>query len=511
MIPSGEPYVTQFSFVAHMPDTPGSLHRAAEIIKKYDGNINRIQFDRRIDPQTVFYEVTATDESYAKITKDLAAIGYLQTSIKPLDFLKFTVDMPHKPGALYDFLGYTTSAGANIAFIDFDDKGRHPNRLTVSLNCEHSSAVETLLDQLKSRYRLEIVEYDQTGKHLDDTVFYVRFAQNVRALIGDSEDQFILSFLADTNHMAQELMDRGCNPHQVFDSVLNTGQSMNRTNGPGFYADVQRFGITDTVSLACFQPPCGGSMFLLSTPDELLIIDTGYGIYHDSMMTMLASYGIGDMKKLSHVIVTHADADHCGAAGFFPVPVYMHEGTLDIIRTNNRAYGSRSDHATLDEFYTKMINLFSRFNTPGDIRCFDKPDGTMRGIFPVIGRVAIGDVELEVLDGLGGHTHGQVFLYSGKHGLLFTADSVINFPSLTKERADYSSLAAFLVTTVNVDSEHAKKERLALMALAQETDKTLEGTGRRCLVCCGHGAVSVVENGKLAVAGTIEQYRERKE
>ena len=96
----------KYSFVAHMPDEPGSLHRAAEIIKKYDGNINRIQFDRRIDPGTVFYEVTATDESYRKITDDLARIGYLQTSLVTLDFLKFCVYLPHRPGALYEFLGY---------------------------------------------------------------------------------------------------------------------------------------------------------------------------------------------------------------------------------------------------------------------------------------------------------------------------------------------------------------------------------------------------------------------
>ena len=76
----------KYSFVAHMPDEPGSLHRAAEIIKHYDGNINRIQFDRRIDPGTVFYEVTATEESYRKIMEDLARIGYLQTSLVTLDF-----------------------------------------------------------------------------------------------------------------------------------------------------------------------------------------------------------------------------------------------------------------------------------------------------------------------------------------------------------------------------------------------------------------------------------------
>jgi glyoxylase-like metal-dependent hydrolase (beta-lactamase superfamily II)/ACT domain-containing protein len=498
--------VKKFSFIAHMPDTPGSLHKAAEIIKKYDGNINRIQFDRRIDPGTVFYEVTASETSYDRMTRALAQIGFLQTSLKPLDFLKFAVYLPHRPGALYEFLNYTTSAGANIAFIDFDDKGRHPDRLTVSLNLEQNLVVEHLLDQLKLQYRLEILEYDTTGKHLDDTVFYVRYAQAVRDLIGESEEAFLLSFLADTNHIAQELMDRGGEPRQVFESVLATGRTLNATVRDRFYADVQNLRITDQVTLFCFQVPCGGNIYLICGGGSTVMIDTGYGIYHQDVTLMLAQFHIHDLDQISRIIVTHADADHCGAAGFFNAPISMHRGTREIIRTSNRAYGSRNEHSVLEAFYTKMINLFSKFNPPSEIHCFNAGEGTTRGIFPVIDRIRVWDVEIEVLDGLGGHTYGQIFLYSREHGLLFTADSVINFASLSKERADYSSLAAFLVTSVNVDSERAKRERTALLDLAQETDHYLIKTGRRCLICGGHGAVSVMENGKLIETGEIRRY-----
>jgi glyoxylase-like metal-dependent hydrolase (beta-lactamase superfamily II) len=131
----------------------------------------------------------------------------------------------------------------------------------------------------------------------------------------------------------------------------------------------------------------------------------------------------------------------------------------------------------------------------------------MRGIFPVIGFVTIGDLELEVLEGLGGHTCGQIYLYSQKEGLLFAADSLINFSSLTKERADYSSLAAFLVTSVNVDSDLAKKERKALLEIASQTDKALSAKGRLCLICGGHGAVSVLEDRILIACGAIERYQ----
>jgi glyoxylase-like metal-dependent hydrolase (beta-lactamase superfamily II) len=490
-----------------MPNTPGSLHRAAEIIKKYEGNINRIQYDRRIDPATVFYEVTASKEAFRDITRDLARIGYLQTSLKPLNFLKFCVYLPHRPGALYEFLNITTSLGANIAFIDFDDKGRHPDRLTVSLNLEQSSVVDQLLNQLKSCYRLEILEYDTTGKHLDDTVFYVRYAQAIRELIGESEENFLLAFLADTNHIVQELMARGNDPRKVFDSVLVTGQTMWATTRDRFYADVQKFQITEQCTLFCFQVPCGGNIFLIATTGEKVLIDTGYGIYHQDVLSMLSRYGLGDERQISRIIVTHADADHCGAAGYFTAPVFMHEGTLASIKKNNRAYGSRSEHSVLEEFYTKMINLFSKFNSPAKVECFSKHAVMMRGIFPVLGLVSIGDLELEVLEGLGGHTYGQIYLYSRKEGLLFAADSVINFSSLTKERADYSSLAAFLVTSVNVDSDLAKKERKALLEIAFETDKALLTTGKRCLICGGHGAVSVLEENTLITYGAIERYQ----
>ena len=156
--------VKKFGFIAHMPDEPGSLERAAGVIKKYEGNINRIQYDRRIDPCTVFYEVTASADNYERITDDLAAIGYLQTSLKPQSFLKFSVHLPHTAGSLSRFLNYTTESGANIGFIDFDDAGRHPDRLTVSLNLEDPAAVEQLLDRLKSRYRIEILEVRYHGK-----------------------------------------------------------------------------------------------------------------------------------------------------------------------------------------------------------------------------------------------------------------------------------------------------------------------------------------------------------
>ncbi|MFA5331947.1 MAG: MBL fold metallo-hydrolase [Methanoregula sp.] len=490
-----------------MPDEPGSLERVAAIIKKYGGNINRIQYDRRIDPCTVFYEVTSTEEAYTNITRDLAALGYLQTSLAPKGFLKFSVTLNHTPGALSDFLDLTTRANANIGFIDFDDAGKYPGRLTVSLNLDDPAAIDRLLGQIKSKYLIEIIEYDTTGKKLDDTIFYVRLAQEIRDILGGSNDEFLLSFLSDTNHIAQELMNRGHDPKKAFDCVLDTGRTLRATTGKNFYADVQKIQVTNTVDVYCIQPPCGGSIFVLTDGRNKLMVDTGYGIYHEDILRLFSRYNLGDVSSLSRLVITHADADHCGAGGFFPVPALMHRGTQNIIRTGNRAFGSKNEHSLLEVFYTKMINLFSRFNPPSEIECCPAPGPVTRRIFPVLGVVTIGDIELEILEGLGGHTYGQIYLYSKSAGILFTADAVINFASLTPKRASYNSLADFLVTSVNVDSDLARRERRALLELINETGNiSLAGKDRPCLICGGHGTISTLRDGKLARFGEIDYY-----
>ncbi|HQD27573.1 MAG TPA: MBL fold metallo-hydrolase, partial [Methanoculleus thermophilus] len=358
--------MNKHSFVARMPNEPGALHRAAEIIKSYSGNINRIQYDRRIDPATVFFEVTATPAAYSLIKEDLQAIGYLQESLPALGYLKFSIYLPHEPGALFELLTYITGAGANIAYIDFDDRRPDPGRVTISLNVEETAIVENLLDQLKSRYRLEILEYDTTGEKLDNTVFYVRFAQALRGLIGTAEDEFLLSLLQDINHIVQELNNRGQNPREVFESILRAGRTLRDTRNDGFYADVQRIPLSDDVEVFCFQMPGGGNIFLLRAPDETVMIDTGYGIYHEDAVRMFQHYGLGDLTRLRRIYITHADADHCGAGGLYDAAAFMHPWSLEIIRQANRAYGSRSEASILEEVYTTIINLYSRFNPPED-------------------------------------------------------------------------------------------------------------------------------------------------
>ncbi len=494
------------TFIARMPNEPGALHIAAEVIMHEEGNINRIHFDQRIDPQTVFFEVTCTETSYARIREGLAGLGFLQDTLHPLHVLKFSLFLPNEPGALFAFLDHTTGSHANISSIDFDDRGRHPDRVTITLSLGKHEEDEWLLDRLKSRYRIEILEYDSTGEKLDDTVFYLRFAQQIREITGNTGDPFLFSFLADINHAVQELMNLGVDPKKIFESILLTGRTLQNTTAERFFADIQVIPLAADVRLICIQPPCGGNIYLIEAGDGCTMIDTGYGIYARDIAMLTGTLFPRCKERISRLIVTHADADHCGAGGVYGVPAELHPGTMDIIRAANRAYGSRSEALVLEEIYTGMINMFSDFSPPEEFSLFPLDAIGERGGFPVLVKTGIGGYEFEVLGGLGGHLHGQVYLYCHELGLLFTADTLMNLGHLSPERAAYNSLAVILITSVNVDRDLARTERGRLLDIARAGNGSSFKGRTGCLLCCGHGPVSVLSGENLVPYGPIDRY-----
>lgn len=497
----------RYSFIARVPDEPGTLHRVAELLKEYAVNINRIQYDHRIDRNTVFFEVTGTRAGYTRVVEELDRIGYLQSSLPTLRLLTLYVWLPHRPGGLFEFLQEVTDARANIVAIDFDDRGVFPERVELTLNLSESLAIEALLERLKARYRLDVVEYDPTSHHLDDTIYYVRLAEQIRDLIGEADDKFLLCLLQDINHVVQELHHRGRDPAETFETCLAAGRRLRETQGEGFYADIQQIQITDRVRLWCFQLPAGGNTYLLDAGEELVLVDTGFGCYHDEIVRMVHAQCVSDLSRLSRVFVSHADADHSGGAGLFSAPSLMHPATLQIGRDLSRAYGSRAEESVLEAVYTSLINLFSRFTPATIVETFPiEPLGERAG-FAIIDHLAVGDLTFEVLEGHGGHMHGQCYLFEPDHGILFPADALINFDSLTEERRSYASIAVYLVTSVNVDSDRAREERRALLDLVAATDARLASSGRRCLVAGGHGAVSVLEGGRLVSYGEPFAYR----
>jgi amino acid-binding ACT domain protein len=60
----------------------------------------------------------------------------------------------------------------------------------------------------------------------------------------------------------------------------------------------------------------------------------------------------------------------------------------------------------------------------------------------------------------------------------------VNVKGLTKERSEFNSLAPYLMTSVNVNSEFAKEMRKAVFELIPE--------GQESMICSGHGSIETI-------------------
>lgn len=301
---------------------------------------------------------------------------------------------------------------------------------------------------------------------------------------------------------------QGISPEKYLELVKGIGDYLGANTGKNFTSDYQKIQLTANITFYSFQLPGGGNLNIFDAgEDGKMVLDTGYGCFFNDCDKMLEKVGVDGFFDTRVVICTHADADHCGAAGYFKMMPLMHPTCKAILDAGTRNYGSVNNLDLLEKFYTTSINTMSRMNVPDKvIECGTEPIG-MRGIFPIIEKISFAGMEFEVWESLGGHIAGQLLLFEPNLGMLFTSDAFINFATLSKERADYCSIADSMIGSVNVDSEIARTERKELTRLAVELDAELKKNGKYLLICCGHGAVSKIdENGNLVPASELIHY-----
>ncbi|HJK08150.1 MAG TPA: MBL fold metallo-hydrolase [Methanocorpusculum sp.] len=335
----------------------------------------------------------------------------------------------------------------------------------------------------------ETIGAGESHPYIDET-----FQQRIRPYIDILNNEEAKQYFAEAETAVEHLVSLGKDPAEVLQIMENIGLYLSGNSGKNFTADYQRIQLSEGRELWSIQLPGGGNVNLFRTPEGDMVLDTGYGCCYHDVEKMLRTLGIDGFTHVKKVICTHADADHCGAAGFLPATPLMHPVTKQILDAGTRGFGSENRHEDLERAYTTTINTFSKMNIPKTVElCSTEPKG-MHGLFPVIDDVSFGGMEFEIWESLGGHIAGQLFLYEKNEGLLFTSDALINFASMTKARKDYCSIADYLVTSVNVNSAVARTERQELMRIAKEIDADLKEKGKRLLLCCGHGAISMLDD-----------------
>jgi glyoxylase-like metal-dependent hydrolase (beta-lactamase superfamily II) len=486
------------SYVTNMPDKTGAFLLASQIIAKHQGNIVRVSYNKAVDLHTLFIEVTAAEEDLYEITSELETIGYLHPKISEINVIIIEIKIPDVPGAVLPVLEILNNYDINISYINSCENGAPYQNFKMGLLIENPSQIKMLLDDISELYQVDIIDYADSEKNLDNTIFYIRLANEMQKLLGLRTEK-TMEFISESNRILQKLQEKGENPAKVFDYIRRFAYFMSGHKGSNFKADIEKVKIGSTITLYSIQPPCGSNTYVLDTWDELVLIDTGYANYADEMFHIFNRLFPGWNNRIKRVYITHADVDHCGLLSKLGgAKICLNQKSADSLRRQYEGLPDYRESHDLGLGYSKLSRIISGYQPPnpgqftiigGDIEIPPEHDDLFH-----IGDVTVADLDLEVFEGSGGHLCGEMIFVSRKSAIIFTGDNLVNIHGFSAERAEFNSLAPYLMRSVNIDSRKASTMRKMIMKMIREIEAH---NSKPCIVCGGHGPISILSHGEI--------------
>ena len=172
------------TFVTNMPDKSGAFMTASKIIFNRGGNIIRVSYNKAVDLHTLFLDVEADEKELNQIAKELFAVGYLNEKIPETRVIIVSVKIPDMPGALLPVLKILDRYDINISYINSTSVHAQYQNFVMGLLIETPSVIKLVLDDISELYQINIMDYDESETTLDNTIFYIRLANDMQKLLG---------------------------------------------------------------------------------------------------------------------------------------------------------------------------------------------------------------------------------------------------------------------------------------------------------------------------------------
>lgn len=465
------------TFITKMPDKAGAFLKASKIIAGAGGNIVRVSFNKAVDSHLLLIEVKCDEDSCEKIKAELNTVGYLLHEYNAGSVILMEFKLNDVPGAVTPVLEVINDYNFNISYISSQENGTPYQAFRMGLFIENTESIKSFLDRVSSFCEVKIVDYDKTEKALDNTVFYLSFANGIAEKL-NLEASTRYTLICEANKIMQMLEEKGDKPYKTFEYIAAFADRIKRYSGIEYKPEVELVE-RNGFKIYCIQPPCGSNTFIILKDKTAFIVDGGYTCYAEDLLRLCRSL-IPDFDKLEITsVITHADIDHVGLVGKL-VPCVM----------SRSAYGNfiaeRCDGADYREQnlfnapYCRIGKALTGYIKP-DLNCIKFVGNAREGDEPLekVGSISFCGMEFEIYEGLGGHVKGETVYVCEGLKTVFCGDLLVNGEGLSDNQREFNLLAPYLMRGVNVNS-----------ALAQESRKELRVRYDKegWLLCCGHGA-----------------------
>ena len=507
---AGQPELILAKFRVSLPDRPGSLAGFASTIARSGGNISFFHYDRSLDSSRVAVEVQLGGEP--AISTLLSSLRDHQYNTEPSadvhddvlvtaveSVLEVKVRLQNVPGALAGFARLLAEHDANVIYMLYDED-IDAEAADIAMATEKPQEIDRLLQAINEQgYHYRVVyrgSDEQAAANIIGLKMVEKFFLRLKKLLPSSGVDEIRSLVQSSRDLQQDLVqfatEAGNNLEagDVFETVLTfASRSRSRTGGSFSAAEMKPVLLPGNVDLLGFRLPTSENFYLFRDSGGLTMIDAGHGIYYSDIKRLLSSHGL-DPAAVTRIFVTHPDTDHAGSSGYFErefgTEVFLHAGSIDVMKHMNRAYGSSGSLLNLNKYYTRLSSRFTECLFPSQPRFFSDNTGRTVGSFRVIDAFSIGPLSFDVLESHGGHTPGLVFFLNRECGLLFTSDFLLNVKSLTAEDKEHLGIYRYLLTNPNRDSRVYKEETSALKEMMLSLDEELKNKGG-ATIFPGHG------------------------
>lgn len=471
------------TFTTTMPDQAGAFLKADRCLSSLGLNITRVSYNKAVDAHTLFIEVEGDEGALQLAHLELSALGYLPDKAQEGAVILFEFKLKNKPGALFPLVELIESFAFNISYMSYVESEGEYQRYKMGLFIENSERVSEFMHRASEICPVKVLNYDKSEKVLDNTVFYLSFANEIAEKMALSE-RAKSRLVVNANRVMQMLDDKGNPPYKTFDYIARFADHIHRGKAEGYTPRVTCTKTAGGLHVLVIEPPCGSNTTVIELSDRLLVCDGGFPCYREELLSVLRE-NIPDFdNRQKEMFLSHGDVDHVGLCDIFD-KVHLSANCLENFRRENDGEGAYREANAVHAPYVKISKILSDYEPPTAKQfCPIGEVGQVAEPLAYAGNMQVGELCFEVYDGSGGHVKGEAVYVERSQKIVFTGDIYVNVKNFTPDQAKFNRLAPYLMTSVDTDPIAAKAERVAMMRLL--------GTGK-WQIFGGHGGVATIE------------------
>ena len=166
-------------FTTMMADQAGAFLGADRCISRLGLNITRVSYNKAVDAHLLFIEVEGDEARLDEAETALAELGYLPHSMTIGSVILLEFRLEDRPGTLYPVLELIRRYRFNISYISSQENGSGFQDFKMGLFVDNSRDISAFMREAAQLCPVRILDYDRSEKILDNTVFYLSFANEI--------------------------------------------------------------------------------------------------------------------------------------------------------------------------------------------------------------------------------------------------------------------------------------------------------------------------------------------